>query len=50
MLGILVEAGFDTVGKIAESNVEILSGIPGIGQKKAESLIESARVLSGKDV
>lgn len=50
MLETLIHAGFDTVGKIAESTVETLSGIPGIGQKKAESLIESARAVIGKDV
>jgi N utilization substance protein A len=49
MLETLVEAGFDTVDKIAETQAETLSDIPGIGQKKAEALIESARALVGKE-
>ena len=50
MLETLVQAGFDTVDKIAESTVETLSDIPGIGQKKAEALIDSACAVSGKNV
>jgi len=40
---ILEESGFRTVQDILNTNVESLSALPGIGVKKAEKLIESAR-------
>jgi N utilization substance protein A len=43
--GLLVEGGFDTIDKIAASSVEELSQIPGIGEKKAHGIIESAKRL-----
>jgi N utilization substance protein A len=39
----LEESGFDTVDKIANSSVEKLSGLPGIGKKSAVKMVESAR-------
>jgi len=42
---LLVSGGFDDVKKIAESNIGELSDIDGIGEKKAESIIESAKKL-----
>ena len=42
----LMEAGLDDVNKVASSGVDELSNIPGIGQKKAEAIIESAMKLS----
>jgi len=44
---LLVSGGFDDVKKIAESGVEELSEIDGIGKKKAEGIIESAKKLLG---
>jgi N utilization substance protein A len=43
--GLLVEGGFGDIEKIAEAGVEELSKIPGIGEKKAQAIIESARRL-----
>lgn len=40
---LLGENGFKTVHDILEANVEKLSSLPGIGTKKAERLIESAK-------
>jgi Holliday junction resolvasome RuvABC DNA-binding subunit len=40
---LLEENGFKTVHDILKTNVETLSGLPGIGTKKAEKLIESAK-------
>jgi N utilization substance protein A len=40
---LLEENGFKTVHDILEANVEKLSSLPGIGTKKAEKLIESAK-------
>jgi N utilization substance protein A len=48
-LTLLIDGGFDDVAKIAGSSVEDLSNVPGIGKKKAETIIESARKLLGKD-
>ncbi|MBN1880618.1 MAG: transcription termination/antitermination protein NusA [Deltaproteobacteria bacterium] len=50
MLETLIQAGFDTIEKIAQSDAETLSDLPGIGQKKAEALIESARARGDKDM
>ena len=47
---ILVANGFKTVQDILKSNVESLSGLPGIGVKKAEKLIQSAQNYSDKGV
>jgi len=38
--------GIETVADVAKSTAEKLSGIPGVGLKKAEKLIESARELT----
>jgi len=43
----LREAGFNTVAKIAEAKAEDLTAIKGIGNKKAEKLIEEAKKLAG---
>ncbi len=40
---LLEENGFKTVHDILETNIEKLSSLPGIGVKKAEKLIESAK-------
>jgi N utilization substance protein A len=40
---LLGENGFNTVHDILEANVEKLSSLPGIGTKKAERLMESAK-------
>jgi Holliday junction resolvasome RuvABC DNA-binding subunit len=40
---ILEANGFQTVQDILKTNVENLSALPGIGIKKAEKLIQSAR-------
>jgi Holliday junction resolvasome RuvABC DNA-binding subunit len=40
---LLEENGFKTVHDILETNIEKLSSLPGIGIKKAEKLIESAK-------
>jgi N utilization substance protein A len=46
---ILEANGFKTIHDILESDVEKLSGLPGIGAKRAEKLIESAKqYLKGK--
>jgi N utilization substance protein A len=37
--------GFETVADIAETSIEKLVEVPGVGQKKAEKLIESARKI-----
>ena len=47
---ILVANGFQTVRDILKSNVESLSALPGIGNKKAEKLIQSAQHYSEKEV
>jgi len=39
----LEENGFKTIHDILETNIEKLSAIPGIGTKKAEKLIQSAK-------
>jgi N utilization substance protein A len=41
---LLVASGFQTVQDVLNTNVEKLSSLPGIGVKKAEKLIESARL------
>jgi len=40
---LLQENGFKTIHDILETNIEKLSAIPGIGTKKAEKLIQSAK-------
>jgi N utilization substance protein A len=40
---ILEESGFDTVDKIASSSVEKLKELPGIAEKSAKKMIESAK-------
>jgi Holliday junction resolvasome RuvABC DNA-binding subunit len=47
---ILVANGYKTVQDILKSNIESLSGLPGIGIKKAEKLIHSAQNYSEKGV
>lgn len=47
-LGNLKEAGFKTVEDIAKSAVDDLTKVKGIGQKKANSLIEEAKKLTNK--
>jgi len=42
---VLVEAGIDSVEKLAASNVEILSELKGIGKASAEKYIENAKNL-----
>ena len=39
----LIEAGFDTVGKIATLDVKDLTALEGIGKKTAEKIIASAK-------
>ena len=39
----LKAAGYDTINKVAESSVEDLSRIGGIGQKTAEKVLDDAR-------
>jgi len=43
VLSALIEAGFDTLEKIREATVEQLTQIKGIGEKKAEKIIASAK-------
>jgi DNA uptake protein ComE-like DNA-binding protein len=46
---LLKENGFKTIHDILETNIEKLSVIPGIGIKKAEKLIQSAKhYIEGK--
>ncbi len=47
-LSLLKEAGFKTVDAIAAADIAELTKIKGIGQKKAEKLIQEAKQLSGK--
>ncbi len=47
---LLVGGGFDEVRKIAAASVEELSMVPGIGEKKAQAIIESAKKLIGEAV
>ena len=42
-VGLLKEAGFDTIDKIAQASVSSLTEVEGIGPKKAEKLLESAK-------
>jgi N utilization substance protein A len=44
---LLEENGFKTVQDILKTNAEVLSSLPGIGIKKAEKLIESAKHYAG---
>ncbi len=44
-LDLLQKAGFNTVESIANAGVEDLTAIKGIGEKKAEKIIESAKKL-----
>jgi len=46
--GVLVEAGLDTVEKIAKTKLEDLTNLPGIGKKTAEKILKSAQSLSKK--
>lgn len=45
---LLQEGGFKTVADIAGSDINALTKIKGIGQKKAQKLIEQAKELCGK--
>ncbi|MFA5094038.1 MAG: transcription termination factor NusA [Candidatus Omnitrophota bacterium] len=45
---LLVEAGLDTVAKIAASSVEELTKVKGIGEKTAEKILNSAKELANK--
>ncbi len=40
---LLKEAGFDTIAKIAEASISSLTEVEGIGAKKAEKILESAK-------
>ncbi len=44
----LVEAGFETLEKIAKASIKELSEIKGLGKKKAEGLIKEAKKLTKK--
>jgi transcription termination factor NusA len=44
----LKEAGFNSVEDIAKAIAEELTQVKGIGEKKAEKLIEEAKKLTGK--
>jgi predicted flap endonuclease-1-like 5' DNA nuclease len=44
---LLVEAGYDTVEKIAAMSDEEILAIPGIGEKTAQKILLSARALLG---
>lgn len=48
LAGNLKEAGFDSLEKLAKSNIEELSKIKGLGKKKAESIIEEATKLAAE--
>ena len=39
----LIEAGFDSIEKLAEASVEALSELPGIGEKTAARILSAAR-------
>lgn len=39
----LIEAGFDSIEKLAEASVETLSELPGIGEKTAARILSAAR-------
>jgi len=43
LLEALIAAGFDSLEKISEANVEQLTQVKGIGEKKAQSLISGAK-------
>ncbi|MHA1668483.1 MAG: helix-hairpin-helix domain-containing protein [Candidatus Heimdallarchaeaceae archaeon] len=42
---ILKENGFDTVTKIAETSIDLLSQVPGIGKATADKIIKNAKSL-----
>ena len=44
----LKQAGYDTVGKIADMTDEEILAVPGIGEKTAQKILLSARALMGK--
>lgn len=44
----LVEAGFDTVAKLAKADVKTLTEVPGVGKKTAEKIIENAKNTESK--
>jgi len=48
ILSILVESGFSTLESLAEAEVDTLSKIKGIGEKKAEKIIKEAKALLKK--
>ncbi|MDD5618215.1 MAG: transcription termination factor NusA, partial [Candidatus Omnitrophica bacterium] len=48
ILSILVESGFSTLESLAGASVETLSGIKGIGAKKAEKIIKEAKNILKK--
>ncbi len=45
---LLVSGRVNTIGDLAEGDLEVLSSIPGIGMKKAEGLLRAARDFDGK--
>lgn len=47
---ILEAEGFDTIQKIAEATIDELACVKGIGEKKAEAFIQSARELRKGDI
>ncbi|MDD5292225.1 MAG: transcription termination factor NusA [Candidatus Omnitrophica bacterium] len=48
ILSVLVESGFSTLESLAEADVETLSKIKGLGEKKAEKIIKEAKALLKK--
>lgn len=48
LVELLTEKGFDTLKKIAQSSVDELSAIKGLGKVKAEKIIKEAKALAEK--
>ncbi|GAH66773.1 unnamed protein product, partial [marine sediment metagenome] len=44
---VLIEAGIDTVEKLANANVDDLTQLKGIGKATAEKFVSNAKVLLG---
>ncbi|MFH1246104.1 MAG: transcription termination factor NusA [Candidatus Omnitrophota bacterium] len=44
----LIKAGFDTLEKLAQAQIADLTGVKGLGEKKAEKIISSAQGLLGE--
>lgn len=47
-VSLLKKAGFSSIADIANSTIEALTQVKGIGEKKAQNLIEEAKKISGK--